>query len=193
MSIRVIGTGFGRTGNGVLKRVLERNGFGPTLHGLSITQSQDLARTCLRAVRSGAQSDISALLGPAQCTVGWPGAYFWRNLVAMNPSAKVIHTTRDPNAWYDAMRQSVCARLAEPLPQEHSPDFILRLLEREMLGDGVFSNRFDDKDHVIGAYRAHEQEVRAAVPADRLLIVNMQTDADQVHAFLGLPQLAKAA
>ncbi len=44
--------------------------------------------------------DWAAVLAGYQSTVDFPGAYFWRELVAAYPEAKVVLTLRDPDRWF---------------------------------------------------------------------------------------------
>ena len=48
-------------------------------------------------------------------------------------------------------------------------------IERAMMGDeviwqGIFGGRMDDRDHVIERYERHNQEVIDTVPAEQLLV-----------------------
>jgi hypothetical protein len=39
--------------------------------------------------------------------VDWPGCTFYGELLEMNPDAKVILTVRDPQRWYESLRDTI--------------------------------------------------------------------------------------
>ena len=102
-SIQVIGAGFGRTGTLSLREALVRLGFGPCDHMLENVEHPErfaLWHEALRRKQSGEPIDWRPLLAGYRAIVDWPGAYFWRELTAAHPEAKVILTVRDPERWY---------------------------------------------------------------------------------------------
>lgn len=111
MTLKVIGAGFGRTGTLSLKFALERLGFGPCYHMVEVNAHPEHDPAWLALAR-GEPGDWRVLRGYAS-TVDWPSTYFWRELAAANPEAKVILTTRDPEAWYDSASATIFARMLE--------------------------------------------------------------------------------
>jgi hypothetical protein len=57
----------------------------------------------------------------------------------------------------------------------------------EVVWDGVFGGRMDDKDHVISVFNAHNQYVQDTVPADRLLVFEARQGWQPLCEFLGVP------
>jgi hypothetical protein len=55
----------------------------------------------------------------------------------------------------------------------------------ELIWDGLFGGRMDDKDHVIGVYLAHNRRVREVVPRERLLVFEAAQGWEPLCAFLG--------
>src|SRR5918992_2133767 len=99
MTIEVIGVGFGRTGTLSLKVALEELGVGPCYHMLEVLPRSDHKRLWIKQAE-GRHVDWSEIFGGYQATVDWPGCYFWRELTAAYPDAKIIFTDRDPEQWY---------------------------------------------------------------------------------------------
>ena len=106
MSIQVIGAGLGRTGTLSLKAALEELGFAKCYHPLEVVASLDQARTWDAAAR-GEPVDWDRLFAGFRATVDLPGCVFYRELLAKYPEAKVILTVRDPEHWYDSVRQTI--------------------------------------------------------------------------------------
>ena len=99
MSLQAIGVGFGRTGTLSLKLALERVGFAPCEHMTNLFA--DPARVTLwqKAARRKEAGE----------PIEWPGVYFWRELVAAFPAARVVLTVRDPNRGTAAPAIRSCA------------------------------------------------------------------------------------
>ena len=106
MSIQVIGAGLGRTGTLSLKAALEELGFAKCYHPLEVLASMDQARTWEAADR-GEPVDWDRHFAGFRATVDLPGCLFYRELLEKYPEAKVILTVRDPERWYDSVRQTI--------------------------------------------------------------------------------------
>jgi hypothetical protein len=171
MSIQVIGAGLGRTGTLSLKAALEELGFAKCYHPLEVFASMDQARTWDAAAR-GEPVDWDRLFAGYRATVDLPGCMFYRELLAKYPEAKVILTVRDPERWYDSVRQTIHL-LGNTFPKWTvlllSPR--MRVLQRmlDRLRDRMFRGRFEDRAFAIEVFNRHNEQVRRDVPADRLL------------------------
>ena len=109
-TLQVIGAGFGRTGTASMREALVRLGFGPCDHMVENFEHQErftLWDEALRHKSAGEPIDWRPLLDGFQAIVDWPGAYFWRELTAAHPEAKVVLTVRDPQRWYDSIQQTI--------------------------------------------------------------------------------------
>jgi hypothetical protein len=49
----------------------------------------------------------------------------------------------------------------------------------------VFDGRFEDKDHAIAVFKAHEERVKTEIPADRLLVFEASEGWQPLCEFLG--------
>ncbi|MFC7099276.1 sulfotransferase [Nonomuraea rubra] len=68
-----------------------------------------------------------------------------------------------------------------------APDFALYpRMARATFIDPVFGGRLDDRDHVIEVFERHVAEVRAAIPAGRLLVFEPGDGWEPLCAFLGV-------
>ena len=57
---------------------------------------------------------------------------------------------------------------------------------RKVIGR-LFDFRMDDHDHVIEVYKRHNAEVRARIPAERLLVYEVAQGWEPLCGFLGVP------
>jgi Sulfotransferase domain len=188
MSIQVIGAGLGRTGTLSLKAALEELGFARCYHPLKVFASMDQARTWDAAAR-GEPVDWDRLFAGYRATVDLPGCVFYRELMENYPEAKVILTVRDPERWYDSVRQTILFA-SDTFPKWAlllSPRMLVfqRMLDR--LWDRLFRGRFEDRAFAIDVFNRHNEQVRRDVPADRLLVYEIGQGWGPLCAFLGVP------
>jgi hypothetical protein len=121
-----------------------------------------------------------------------PGCMFYRELAEKYPEAKVILTVRDPERWYDSVRQTIhllgntfpewTVLLLLLSPRQH---VFQRMLDR--LRDRLFRGRFEDRAFAIEVFNRHNEQVRRDVPADRLLVYEVSQGWGPLCAFLGVP------
>src|ERR1700712_5108190 len=99
MALKVIGSGFGRTGTLSLKLALEQLGLGPCYHMVEVVKAPAAAADW-EAAADGQPVDWDRVFQGYRATVDWPAATFWRELAHAYPEAKVILSLRDPESWY---------------------------------------------------------------------------------------------
>ncbi|GAA3335147.1 sulfotransferase family protein [Amorphoplanes nipponensis] len=182
----VIGVGFGRTGTLSLKIALEMLGRGPCLHMLPVLDDPERATLFRRA----AEGDVAALdqaLDGHRFTVDWPGAFFWRELTERHPDAKVVLTVRDPQRWYDSAYGTIfeAARHA-PRTGDDSVTAGLSMIQ-SVVWEGTFAGRFADREHAVRVFTEHNEAVRRAIPARRLLEFEVSQGWPPLCDFLGVP------
>jgi hypothetical protein len=191
--MKVIGAGIGRTGTLSLKAALERLGLGPCFHGRHVLDHRDRLPLWLAAA-SGEPVDWSLLFEGYQSTMDWPGAAFWRELVATWPDAKVILTERDPASWYDSVARTIYPMFgsrSDPRAEAARATVpgldVMTDFTRRLIWDGpFFKGRFEDRDFAIGVFEGHNAAVRCEVPGDRLLVCGPDVGWSTLCAFLGV-------
>ena len=187
VTLEVIGAGFGRTGTLSLKTALERLGFAPCYHMFEVFAEPSRAGTWLAAAE-GASVDFEAALRGYRATVDWPACVFWRELMRAFPDAKVLLSVRPPERWYASFRETIYEVLGRPLPEPAPPpemQTVRRMGERVVI-DRSFAGRLGSRDEIIAAYERHNAEVRAGVPARRLLEFDVAEGWGPLCAFLGV-------
>lgn len=193
MVLSVIGAGFGRTGTLSLKLALEQLGFAPCYHMIETGRRPEHDALWLALARGESDDWRSVLDGYAAC-VDWPGVSIWKTLVAENPQAKVILTSRDPERWYASAARTIFARMQDfaEAAARGDADAVdpVRRAHMTMVNAAVVDRSFGgslDKDHAIAVFNAHNEEVRRTVPPERLLVYESGEGWDRLCAFLRVP------
>jgi hypothetical protein len=178
MALRVIGTGFGRTGTDSMREALNILGFGPCHHMSEVSRVPEQKRLW-RALAKGAVPDWDRMFEGYVSCVDFPSACYWRTLLAVYPEAKAILTWRSAESWWTSYAQSIGPLIAN----SDDPDAVSTTL----LADQLFGGRPLDRDHVVGIYEAHVAEVLATVPPERLLVHRLGDGWAPLCAHLGVP------
>lgn len=186
--MKVIGSGFGRTGTLSMKHALEELGMGPCYHMEEVLRHRGHVAVWHEAGR-GRPVDWPRLFAGFESAVDFPASVVYRELMEAFPDAKVIHTVRDPDRWYESTRDTI-HRARELLPA-----WFRRLVPvagrfTEMVDllvwDGVFEGRFDERDVAIERYERWTEEVIATVPPERLLVFDVRDGWGPLCDFLGV-------
>lgn len=193
--LKVIGVGFGRTGTTSTAEALEMLGFGPCHHMVELFARPETIPVWQRKA-DGEPVGWDELLGGYKSTLDWPSAYYWRELIEAYPQAKVLLTVRDADRWYDSVRNTIY-HVRPTAEHEMPPDVRARFeaqpqrwgqakLADQLVWEQTFGGRFTDREHAIGVYQAHNAEVRATVPAERLLEFDVAHGWRPLCEFLGV-------
>lgn len=196
VTLKVIGAGLGRTGTNSTQRALNALGF-PCYHMTEVILNRD-NKTHLDFWRKvansppGSSQDWNQVFAKYTATVDFPGCSVWRELAAAYPDAKVLLTLhpKGPDAWFESVIETIyftesmwqfkVLELLTPFGRKFG-DMI------QKLGwDRALKGTMPDKAKAIAAYDAWADEVRAAVPADKLLVFKATEGWEPLCAFLGV-------
>jgi Sulfotransferase domain len=188
----VIGAGYGRTGTLSTRAALERLGFAPCHHMAEVITTPQQMPLWQEALASD-PVDVRRVFEGYRATVDFPGCSFWRELIDAWPKAKVLLTVRDPHRWYVSAKQTIFAQDI-PAPQGPDPDtdafgrFVFEELRPRMfdVGGDRPLNEMDEHD-AIAAFNRHIAEVKATVPAERLLVYQVSEGWGPLCDFLEVP------
>ena len=184
MALEIIGAGLGRTGTASLKIAIERLGLGPCYHMSEVLARPEHVELWTDVGRG--QPDFARLFADFSATVDFPACIYWRELMQLYPDAKVILSTRDPEKWFQSTQETILG--------ERWWDFALKGPFGQMCEAtiGTFLNgEVHDHDHLIRAFNAHGDAVKAGVPRDRLLVFQARDGWGPLCDFLGVPQPAE--
>ena len=183
MTLRVIGAGVGRTGTNSLQVALQQLLDGPCYHMVEVFGHPEHVPMWQSAV-DGDMPDWDALFEGYVAEVDWPASAFWRELSEHYPDAPVLLSTRDSAEqwWHSADRTIFELMKGERPPAGTNPwmDMVTGMFEK------TFADPLD-KDAALAAYERHNAEVRATVPADRLIDWQPGDGWEPICAALGIP------
>ncbi len=183
MMLKAISAGFGRTGTMSLKLALEQIGFGPCHHMIEVIGNGEKQVPLWNDALAG-KPDFDAIYQGYHSAVDWPSAAFWQELADYYPDAKIILSSRSAESWYASISETILATVWAPetWPPQATEWFrmVSKVLERSF-------GAAKTKDELIAVFNAHEAAVKAAIPADRLLVHSAKDGWEPLCAFLGVP------
>jgi len=119
------------------------------------------------------------------CAVDWPTAAFFRELNEAYPSARFVLTVRSPQSWVESFSHTIYQLLAarEDVPEEMQAwlDMAAGVVDKTGFPAGL------DVADLVDAFEAHNERVKATIPAHRLLVYEVKEGWDPLCAFLGAP------
>lgn len=179
MTMKVIGSGLGRTGTFSLKLALEQLGFGPCHHMVEVFTHPESVPLWMDA--GAGAPDWDAVFAGYQSMVDFPGCKFWRELMDFYPDAKVLHSVRDPQRWFESTQATIFAP-GGPVDLAEGP-----MGEFFAMVTSEYRGRLHDRDFMVDCFNRHTEAVLAAVPKDRLLVFEASQGWEPLCGFLGAP------
>jgi sulfotransferase family protein len=195
ITIELIGAGLPRTGTLTQKLALEQLGVGPTYHWVNIIADLDQVELWHRALDG--EDVLGEIFDGYESTVDWPGGFVYRQLAEANPEAKVLLSVRDPETWEPSYRDTIGAfckgdgllRHLSDSRREIDPRWrrYLELVDR-MLWDehSPFADGWEP-EQMKQQMVAYNESVKAAIPAERLLVWQVSEGWEPLCAFLDVP------
>jgi hypothetical protein len=177
MALKVVGSGLGRTGTKSMQSALNILGFGPCHHMVEVFAHPESMALWIEAGKGRPNWD--AIFEGYYSMVDYPGAHFWREIADYYPDAKVLHTVRDPDQWFDSTQATIFA-----------PG---RLTSEGVRGEffGIFAGsmgeHLHDRAYMTQHFRDHTEAVKAAIAPERLLIYEAGQGWAPLCKFLGVP------
>lgn len=181
MGLQVIGAGLGRTGTLSLKLALEHLGVGPCYHAMEIAAT---VRTSLPLWNDAIQGapDWDRIFTGYRATVDYPGCLFWRELMAHYPEAKVILSTRDPDAWFESVSETIFAARGNGALLGEAGVALSDFLRKD------FGDRIGDRAFMTEYFVRWNRDIIEQVPSDRLLVFNARDGWGPLCDFLDIPR-----
>lgn len=183
MTLTVIGAGVGRTGTYSLKAALEALDFGPCHHMEEVLQQMAVQTPLWTAANKG-RPDWQAIYRGYRSAVDWPTATFYRELHAAYPDARFVLTVRSPESWAASFSETIYTLLARRADAPPEMRDWLRMaadvIELAGFPDGLSPAQLADR------FVAHNDAVKAAIPADRLLVFEVKDGWGPLCDFLGV-------
>tara|TARA_R110001592_G_scaffold111711_1_gene309395 strand:+ start:945 stop:1685 length:741 start_codon:yes stop_codon:yes gene_type:complete len=198
MSLKVIGAGFGRTGTLSVCTALNQLGF-PCYHMFEVLENKenkshlDFWRKVANA-KPGTQFEWGQVFSKYSATVDNPACCVWRELVAAYPDAKVVLTVhpRSVDAWYESTMDTIY--FTESMWQFKVLEFLTPFgrkmgdMSRKLIWQRSHKGTMRDRGKAIAHYHQHIEDVKASVPAERLLIYSVDQGWKPLCDFLGVAE-----
>jgi hypothetical protein len=195
--MKVIGAGLPRTATLTQKIALETLGFGPCYHMFTLAANRDHMSEWIAAYEGN--PDWHAIFDGFSSVVDYPAAFYYRKLAEAYPDAKVLLSVRDGHAWARSIRDTIwgitygdtvgrhlaaAVELIDPEIRRNT-----RMLRGMYARAGLFGPTPEvfDEDLVAARMDRHIEEVRASIPADRLLEWSPKDGWEPLCAFLDVP------
>jgi Sulfotransferase domain len=190
--MKVIGAGLPRTGTLSQKVALEVLGFGPCYHMVNVLADLPLAEPWSRAMDG--DQDWEEIFGDHQSTVDWPGSFFYRELAAAYPDAKIVLSTRDGEGWEKSMRDTIWDIFHGDSPMRHisrareivDPEWraYTMLMQRMWAAAGIFTSGHLEPGHLASVIARYEERVKRDIRSDRLLVWSVTEGWEPLCEFL---------
>jgi hypothetical protein len=181
--MKIIGAGFGRTGTISLKQAFEYLGY-PCYHMQEVMAAYDRGHVeQWDAALGGKVIDWDALFSGYEATVDFPACMFYRQLMEAFPDAVVVLSVRDPQGWWRSF-----SKMLGLVTKARFFNFVPMFRKFSAMNIHMIDYVFDgsmDKDSCIGRYIRHIEEVKATVPAERLLVYSVSEGWEPLCQFLG--------
>ncbi len=196
-SLKVIGAGYGRTGTTSLFTALNQLGL-PCYHMTEVLSNKankhhiDFWKN-VADTPEGQQHDWNTVFANYNATVDNPACCVWRELHAAYPNAKVLLSLhpKGPEAWYESTMETIYFTevvwqfklLAVFVP------FLRKMkdMSHKLIWQRSHRSTMDNKAAAIQRYTDHIADVKAAIPAEQLLVYSVDQGWSPLCVFLGLP------
>jgi hypothetical protein len=198
--MKLIGAGLPRTATSTQKVVMDILGITPCYHMQNVFADLDEARRWDAATRD--QAILREILDPFESAVDWPGSFFARELAEIYPDAKVLLSVRDGASWARSMKETIWAMLFGDdlighMTSAHCDvdpryDFFINMCRGWWLHGGIEGGLIPNGpdatlEELATAIDRYDDELIAAIPADRLLVWKPGDGWEPLCDFLELP------
>lgn len=196
MTLKIIGTGLARTGTMSLKDALENLTGEPCYHMIELLLHPERLHLWEEAEEQQ-HTDWDSLFQGYGSAVDLPATMYYTQLMEKYPAAKFIHTQRDPESWYESAAGTIFSS-TPPIIKELRKVFesmdsatkrnrlrAIRFASRS-IRLGLFRGQTMDKNSAISVYNEHNENVKAIIPSDRLLVFRIEDGWRPLCEFLNV-------
>jgi hypothetical protein len=195
MSLKIIGVGFGRTGTLSMQHALIELGF-PCYHMFEVLENKknkshlDFWNQVANAP-AGQQHNWEDVFAGYTATVDNPGCCVWRELVEAYPDAKIILTLhpKGPETWYESTYQTIYLsqymwefKLLKIIPRVRQMDN----MTSKLIWERSHKNTMANKEAAIAYYNEYIEEVKRAIPKEKLMVFTVDQGWEPLCNFLGV-------
>lgn len=198
MGLKIIGAGLPRTGTNTLKKSLEILGISKAYHMKELLNNPDKLPLWKQLDDTGT-TDWDTLYDGFQASVDFPCYPWYKEHMERYPDAKVIMTVRPFEPWYNSVYntiwqagpQTIPAKLGMMAKMAFNPRVRKTIMcikwFKGVFWHKILNDKFLDKVYVEEYVNRHLEEVKAHVPADKLLVYDVRDGWGPLCEFLGKP------
>ncbi|MEQ1866476.1 MAG: sulfotransferase family protein, partial [Micropepsaceae bacterium] len=179
MALKIVGSGLGRTGTKSMQTALNMLGFGPCHHMVEVFAHQESVPWWIEA--GAGRGNWDKIFEGYNSMVDYPGAFYWRELAAHYPDAKVLHTERDPDKWFDSTQATIFAPVSPATMAEGPMAEFFESFLKDIRG------HMHDRAFMTAHFRRHNEEVKRTIPPARLLVYEAGQGWAPLSKFLNVP------
>ena len=180
VALKVIGAGLGRTGTHSLQLALQQLLSGSCYHMIEVMADPEVKVPQWMDAMDGT-ADWDTIMNGYVASVDWPAAAFWRELADKYPDAPLLLSTRaSTEEWFKSFSSTILQVMLRDAANGDSP-MPLRMMDER------FTLEWRDPDACKAAYDQHNAEVRATIPADRLIEWQPGDGWEPICTKLGVP------
>jgi hypothetical protein len=182
MALEVVGSGLGRTGTKSMQTALNMLGLGPCHHMVEVFAHPESMALWIKA--GAGRPNWDAIFEGYRSMVDYPGAAYWPEIAAHYSDAKVLHTVRDADSGFESTQATILAPGGFALSDGPQAPFFATISDRIV---GKFPERIHDRAFMTDYFRRNTEAVKAAIPAERLLIYEVGEGWERLCKFLNVP------
>jgi hypothetical protein len=181
MPLKVVGSGLGRTGTKSMQTALNMLGVGPCHHMVEVFSHPQSMQWWIDASEGRPNWDL--IFKDYRSMVDYPGAAYWKELADHYPEAKVLHTVRDPDKWFDSTQATIFA--PQGAAARANGDSVQTRFFNSFIGD--LRPHLADRAYMTDFFRKHTEAVKATIAPERLLVFEVGEGWERLCKFLGVP------
>ena len=200
----VIGAGMGRTGTKTLMVALNQLGIN-CYHMVEVRHNPNHMGLWVKIMEAEARGeDFSPLWDELfgkkyRAAVDFPTTFYYKELMALYPNAKVILTRREAGKWYESVQATIYGAFKRPgvelgffwLGLFHPMGWKFHtLMHQRVWGPhGVMRGLMEDREKAIARFDEWNKDVIATVPKERLLVIDIDAgyNWDVLCPFVNVP------
>jgi len=199
----LIGAGLPRTGTTSTRVALSELLHGDIYHMKEVVEHSDHQPFWKKVLdKKASLTDWKKAMADYKGGVDYPVSFFYKELMVAYPKAKVLLNVRDPVKWYQSVNNTIGR--GHKTTKSWPSNWFLSLMERGDTTQTVqrLSNMVPScsssglsmmeacaagEQSAVQFYHDHVNEVRAHVPAERLLVWEVKEGWAPICKFLGVP------
>ena len=115
-------------------------------------------------------------------TTDYPACTYWRELAEHYPKAKVVLTTRDADAWFDSVSNTIFSKEMQGSLAGSPAEAMMKGTVLDAFGDKV-----SDRAFMTDWFERRNQDVIDSLSPERLLVFSPKEGWQPLCSFLGVP------